>query len=93
MKLGFAIQRCRHLKRMTMTELASAAGLSLSYLSLLEKGKRDDPSMNALERISAALGLPLSLLILLASEEENSSFIDGALIDELKRTTEEMLSH
>jgi transcriptional regulator with XRE-family HTH domain len=93
MNIGRAIQQCRALKGLSMTDLAREADLSLSYLSLLEKGKRDAPNLTALSKISKALGIPLSLLIFMASEDENLSLIDDGAVDEIKRTTEYLLTN
>lgn len=47
-------------------ELANRIDISASQLSLIEKGKRQ-PSWNVVRRLSAALGIPTSLITLLAS--------------------------
>lgn len=74
MELGPAIRLCRHQRRMTLPALASAAGVTSSYLSLLEREKRK-PNFETLERISLALGMPLSLLLFVASDpQELESF-------------------
>jgi transcriptional regulator with XRE-family HTH domain len=47
-------------------ELANRIDISASQLSLIEKGKRQ-PSWNVVRRLGAALGIPTSLITLLAS--------------------------
>jgi len=42
-------------------------GKSISYVSLIEQGKRD-PSISTVEEIARALGLPMSLLTFLGAE-------------------------
>ncbi len=55
--------RDRRLKRnLTMTELAEAAGVSLSYLSQLERGDKETPSADILFRIATALGTTMAHL-------------------------------
>jgi len=69
MKLGETISLCRKKRGYTQAQLASLAGISVSHLSLTENNKRD-PSLSAIESISNALRIPLSVLLFLASENE-----------------------
>ncbi|MEQ9566894.1 MAG: helix-turn-helix transcriptional regulator, partial [Pseudomonadales bacterium] len=48
-------------------ELAEFTGLSLSYLSLIERNKRD-PSLSNLSKIAAAFELPPSILIFISTD-------------------------
>ena len=43
-------------KGMTQKELADKCGISIGYLSHLEKGSRVNPSTEVMEKISFALG-------------------------------------
>ena len=43
---------------LTQSELASTAGLSTSYVTLMETGRRDNPSWSTVSAVVAALGLP-----------------------------------
>ncbi|SRR5690554_979111 len=49
----------REYRRMTLEAVAEAAGLTRSYLSMIEAGKRQ-PSEDARKRIAAALGIDAS---------------------------------
>ena len=49
------IRKLRIDKKLKMKELAKMAKISISYLSLLEKGKRVNPSKKIMENISKAL--------------------------------------
>lgn len=49
------IRKIRLQKSLTMKELAKKAEISVSYLSLLEKGKRKNPSKEIMKKISKAL--------------------------------------
>ena len=69
MNLGNAIKICRVHRGLTQAQLAKAAGISLSYLSLLEHDKRD-ANVSTLEAIARGLGIPLSLLFFLASDRD-----------------------
>lgn len=92
MNIGSAIESCRKLKHLSKTALARRAEVSVSYLSLLEKGDREAPNLVVLENIAKALGLPLSLLLFLASDDEqHSAYLSDATIDEIKKTIEYLL--
>jgi transcriptional regulator with XRE-family HTH domain len=45
----------------TLTTLATAAGMSLSYLSELESGRRE-PNPRITKRLAEALNVPMSML-------------------------------
>ena len=49
------IIKLRLQKSLSMKELAEKANISVSYLSLLEKGKRKNPSKEIMKKISKAL--------------------------------------
>jgi transcriptional regulator with XRE-family HTH domain len=66
---GRAIRIARTVRGLSQKALAKLVSLDASSVSLLEAGKRS-PSIEALERIAATTGMPLYLLILLASERE-----------------------
>lgn len=82
MNLGNAIRFCRTQRGMTQEELAKKAGLSPSYISLLEQNKRD-PTFSKLETIAAQLGLPTSILLFLASDTAELSAVDRELAEKL----------
>ena len=90
MKLGAAIEKCRLYKGLTKSKLAQEAGISVSYLTLITNGTRE-PSLSSLEKLSSALGIPVSLLIFLGSDDEELTSISGELRDELKRITGELI--
>jgi transcriptional regulator with XRE-family HTH domain len=57
--LGSEIRGLRKARAITLTELATASGLSIGYLSLLERD-RATPSIKALHAVSRALGVTIS---------------------------------
>ena len=67
MNLGSTIKICRAHRGLTQAELSKKAGISLSYLSLLECDKRD-ATVSTLEAIAQGLRIPLNLLLFLASD-------------------------
>jgi transcriptional regulator with XRE-family HTH domain len=85
MNLGKAIRLCRTQKDMSLDDLSAKAKISISYLSLLERGKRD-PNFSTLESIALGLEIPVSILIFLAKKDELTS-ISPELADRLANVT------
>jgi transcriptional regulator with XRE-family HTH domain len=56
---GSLIRKIRKAQNLSLVELAKKTGLSLSFLSQLERGKTN-PSINALRKIANALECPLT---------------------------------
>jgi len=82
MNLGKAIRLCRVQKQLSQAELASMAGISVSYLSLLEKDKRD-PSLSTVQKVANALEVPLSILVYLAMDNTEIKDISSELAEKL----------
>ncbi len=82
MDIGRALKLCRSQRRMTQAALANRAGFSVSYVSLLEKNKRD-PTLSTVEKIAHALNMPFSILIFLAVDKGELSGIDEDLAQRL----------
>jgi len=55
------IREIRKSKDMTLSLLAKRSGLSKSYLSHIETGKVDNPSFNAIKKVTNALGIEIIL--------------------------------
>lgn len=70
---------------MNQAELAERARMSVSYLSLLERGKRD-PSFSTIECIAAALNIPVSILVFLAADKEEIGSFSSELAGTLSLT-------
>ena len=51
MKIGSVIKKCRKLRNMTQLQVSALADVSESYLSLIEKDKRQ-PTLSNLESIT-----------------------------------------
>ncbi len=85
MNLGKAIKLCRVQKNMSQSELAKLADISVSYLSLLERGKRD-PSFSTVQKISEAINIPASILIFLATDQNEFSEISQELLEKISYT-------
>ena len=84
MNISKALKLCRNQKGITKTTLAKLSNLSISYLSLLEQGKRD-PNLSTIAEICKALDIPVSIFMFLASDMNE---LEG-MSDELAQ----MLSH
>lgn len=82
MRLGNAIRLCRTQLGKTQAELAKNAGISVSYLSLVEQDKRD-PALSVITKLSNSLGIPVNLLIFLAAENTETAKLPEELIDKL----------
>lgn len=67
MQYGNILRDKRKKKKLTLTELAQKTGLSVSYLSLLERGI-NSPTVESLNKVCTALDLTLSDLIAKASK-------------------------
>jgi DNA-binding XRE family transcriptional regulator len=57
-----SIRTARKQRDMTLAEVAEKTGLSISFLSDLERG-RTDPSLSTLRRIAACYGMPVAYLL------------------------------
>jgi transcriptional regulator with XRE-family HTH domain len=82
MNLGRAIKLCRSQRELKQQALADKAGLSVSYLSLLEQNKRD-PSLSTVKELANALDVPFSVLMFLAADKEDLSGLDPELAEKL----------
>jgi len=83
MNIAIAIEECRKLKGITKSSLASKSGISVPYLSQIIKEQRE-PTLSTIEKISAALGIPSSILIFLASDESELNSVSNDLRDQIR---------
>lgn len=65
---GKGLRCIRQARGMSQTELAEKSDLSVSYVSLLERGKRD-PVLSTITKIAEALEVSLVILFWLAEDE------------------------
>ena len=49
--------------RRTQAEIAKEAGVTKNYITMLEAGKRKNPSLPVLKRLAKALGVPVTELL------------------------------
>lgn len=57
------VKKFRELLGWSQNELAKRSGVSQPYISELEDGKADNPSMKTLEKLANALGVYVSELL------------------------------
>jgi len=81
-----ALKIARAIKGIQQAEVALNADLDPSYVCMLEKGKRK-PSLETIERLSSALGIPTHLFSLLATEKKDLKKADA---EELVRVGESL---
>lgn len=91
MDISNAIRLCRSRKRITLAELSKRTDLSESYLSLLERGERKDPTLSTIEAIAKGLEIPLSLLIFLGSDPSETSSLPEEVREKLSMAIVQLL--
>jgi transcriptional regulator with XRE-family HTH domain len=76
-RIGARLLDLRHGAQLSQERLAKEAGVSINYISLIEKGRRL-PSLEVLSRLAEALGAPMTVFL-------DEDIPDGALERELDR--------
>ncbi|MBU9722454.1 MULTISPECIES: helix-turn-helix domain-containing protein [Bacillaceae] len=74
MTIGDMIRRRRKEKGISLSELSRMTGVSKSYLSYIERGMKQNPSIDVVKRIFHSLNLPITVLTSL--EEENPKAVN-----------------
>ena len=68
MNIGETIKDIRKRKGLSQQKLSALSGISQTYLSQIEKGDRQSPTIDVLHKISEALELPYPVLEFLTLE-------------------------
>ncbi|STY62594.1 helix-turn-helix domain-containing protein [Mannheimia haemolytica] len=92
MNIGKALKLCRTQKGLTKTKLAENSNISVSYLTLLEQGKRE-PNISTINEICKALQIPPSILIFLASDSSEQQGISLELAEKLSHLALFLMEH
>ena len=71
MTTGQRIKKLREEKKMSMHDLANATNLDVSYISYLEAGKRNNPTVETLVAIAKVFGVEAWFLL------KNDEGLDG----------------
>jgi transcriptional regulator with XRE-family HTH domain len=82
----------RSSRGISLAELARRTRLSVSYLSMLERGDRKDPTLTTIEKIAIALGVPVGIFFFLAADRRDLSGIDPDLAGKLASAALEFLN-
>ena len=90
--IGNAIKLCRTKRGLTQGELAERVGFSVSYLSLIEKGKRT-PDLEVLNQTAQALNMPLNLLVFLATDKTELAELDRSVAEKLSYLVLELIEN
>ena len=88
MEIGRALKVCRSAKGLSLEVLAERAGLSQSYLSMIESGKRE-PTLTSIEKVAVALDIPTPIVLFLAADKEDLRGLDK---ETAQRLSEAVLS-
>ena len=56
------VRRLREKKKLSQKALADTVGISVSYVSMLERGQRSPP-LETIEKMAKALGVPAASLL------------------------------
>lgn len=94
MNAGQKIRMLRKQKRMTLDELAAAAGMSKSYLWELENRETAKPSAEKLDSLARTLGVPVSYFLEQESSTPQERHLDAAFFrdySQLDSTAKEQL--
>lgn len=82
---------CRTRRGLKQADLASKSGLSSSYISLIESGKRE-VSINVLRDIAVSLEIPTEILVFLGSDSSELSGLTPELRQRLSEAALTLLS-
>ena len=84
------IRKLRKSKGIRQYVLSEKIGIAKSYLSELENGKRKI-SFSVLERISKAFGIPVSIIIFLATDFDDVNGFDEELYNEMSSLINDLI--
>lgn len=86
-RLGERIRASREAMGMSLADLEASCGVTKGYLSQLERGEATNPSLEAVQKIAAGLGVRLSELL---GEEREGAVRDlpPALAEFIERSRE-----
>lgn len=62
-RLSRVIKTLRQEKGLSQKALAEQCGVTDAYITMLESGKRKNPSLEILKKLSKALGVPVTELL------------------------------
>lgn len=92
MDIANAILACRHARQFRQGDVAARAGISKSYLSLLERGLRTDPTLTTLSAIAEALEVPLPVLITMALADDPEAIAEASALPDLATAARHLIA-
>ena len=57
------VKQLRKKQQLTLRQLAERVGVTEAYLSMLERGRRTNPSLSTLNKLAKALNVPVGELV------------------------------
>jgi transcriptional regulator with XRE-family HTH domain len=87
-----ALRMARAARGMSQQELARLVEIRPSYLSMLERGDRKNPSSDLVSKIARALNIPVPLFMLLGSDQSELNLISPPDANKLARALLEALT-
>ncbi|WP_128894799.1 helix-turn-helix domain-containing protein [Longirhabdus pacifica] len=82
--IGNRVQRIRKQQRLSLTELAERANVAKSYLSSIERGIQQNPSIQFLEKVSKVLHCSVEELLYDKNEWKEDTELDQEWTDIVK---------
>ena len=92
MNFARALRMARAARGMSQQELARLVEIRPSYLSMLERGDRRNPSSDLVSKIARALNLPVPLFALLGSDPSELNMISPSDASKLAKALLEALT-
>lgn len=74
-KLGEALRQRRKSQGMTLAVLSERSGVTLGYISQIERGQ-NAPSLPTLKKLADAVGCPMAMLVHAAEVVETSEYAE-----------------
>lgn len=78
--LGQELRRLRTERNLKLEEVANGTGITLQYLSMLEKGQRKSVSFEIIANISRFYGVPLDYFAAFINEDESRQLTDTEIM-------------
>ena len=92
MNIGNAIKNLRLQKGFKQNDFAMKCGLSQSYLSSIEKGRKE-PTLTILKQIAETLSIPTPVLVFYSLDEEDISTSKREAFKMLEPSIKSLLSN
>ncbi len=70
MRLSDKLRELREDRGLEQLDVAKMTGLTSGYISHLEQGRKKNPSMNTLKKLSDAYGVPVSTLLVATDRDD-----------------------